>query len=486
MQKSSLKIIYRILLLIFLLGNLNILFATIIQVGPNKSLTVPSQAAAIAVDGDTIEIDAAEYLGDVAAWYQNNLYIRGVGTGRPHLRADGNYIMGKGIWVTIGDNIIVDNIEFSEASVPDENGAGIRQDGYGLVVRNCYFHDNENGMLCDGGNLIVEYCEFSNNGFGDGFTHNIYVVDGDTLTFRYNYSHHAIIGHNFKTRSAVNYILYNRIMDENSGTSSYAIDVPNGGLTYVIGNLIQQGPFTDNNGAIIAYGLEGLSGGRTHNLYIVNNTIVNDYGQGGRIFDIAGSTQVSQIINNILVPFGGTVGGSGSTLITNWITDSPNLVQISDFDYRLTANSTGAIDQGTDPGSGVGFNLSPEWHYLHPANRENRTVVNVMDIGAYEYSLPTGLHAEQNQVGKSFKIKPNYPNPFNPKTNISFDFYKPGKVSLQVYDALGKMVARLIDKHMSPGAYNIEFDASELTSGIYYYRLQSRDQVEIGKMLLTR
>jgi hypothetical protein len=483
MKKSKWKIILSFLILIILLGNLNQLFATIIQVGPNKSLTVPSQAAAIAVDGDTIEIDAGEYLGDVTVWYPNNLLIRGVGSGRAHLRANGNYAQGKGIWVFKGNNIVVENIEFSEASVPDQNGAGIRQDGGSLTVRNCYFHDNEDGILGPdgGGTTLIEYSEFANNGYGDGQSHNLYILSADTLIFRYNYSHHAIIGHNLKSRAEVNYVLYNRIMDEQTGNSSYAIDLPNGGLSYVIGNLLQQGPNTDNS-TIVNYGSEGLTN-PIRELYFINNSLVNDRGSGSFLYVEQGVT--AEIQNNIFARNGTVLNGPGN-LTTNWVTNDPNFVDIDAFDYRLTVNSTGAIDLGSDPGSAGGYNLTPLWHYMHPISRESRSIINVLDIGAYEYSTPTGFHRNQNQIGKSFLLRPHYPNPFNPKTNISFELYEPGKVSLQVYDALGKMVVRLIEKRMSPGAYNIEFDASELTSGIYYYRLQSRNQVEIGKMLLTK
>ena len=118
--------------------------------------TIKGSSAGIKVDllahkyptiGDTIEIDADVYEGDVAIWYQDNLTIRGVGGGRAHLKANGNNAEGKGIWVIKGNNTVVENIEFSESTVPDENGAGIRQEGAGLTVRNCSFHDNENGIL---------------------------------------------------------------------------------------------------------------------------------------------------------------------------------------------------------------------------------------------------------------------------------------------------------------------------------------------------
>lgn len=92
------------------------------------------------------------------------------------------------------------------------------------------------------------------NGLGDyGKTHNMYLSKQVThFTLKHSYSHHAYIGHNVKTRARESYILYNRIMDEGTGRSSYAVDIANDGLTYIIGNLIQQGVDTDNN-TIVSY-----------------------------------------------------------------------------------------------------------------------------------------------------------------------------------------------------------------------------------------
>ena len=457
------------------------LFARIIQVGPGRLYTLPSEATSVAVDGDTVEIDAAEYPGDVAAWYQNNLVIRGVG-GRPHLRANGNEIYGKGTWVTIGNNITVENIEFSEASVPDENGAGIRQEGYGLTVSNCYFHDNENGMLCDGGNLTIEYCEFNRNGLGYGYTHNIYVVAGDIFTFRFNYSHHAKIGHNVKSRSDVNYIEYNRIMDEASGISSYAIDIPDGGLTYIIGNLIQQGPFTDNFSAILSYAAESASN-PIQNLYVINNTFVNDYGSdGAHIYTRPGTT--AKIQNNIFAR-GGTVLTGPGDLIYNWVVDNPNLVDIDNYDYLLTQNSTGAIDQGSDPGEGNGYNLHPLWHYVHPVKKEARIQYDEIDIGAYEFDSSSDLNAEANLLPQSYRLEQNYPNPFNPKTFIAFQLPQAEMVTIDIYNTGGQRILRLVNKKFPAGRHIIELENSDISSGVYFYSMKTANYQKTRKMIVV-
>jgi hypothetical protein len=332
------------------------------------------------VSGDVVEIDAGVYNGPASTWSTNNLTLRGVG-GRAHLVAPATISNGKGIWVTQGSNIAVENIEFSGAAVPDKNGAGVRAEGTDLAICGSYFHDNENGVLGGGGNVLIEYSEFARNGGcvnGFGCAHNMY-IDAARFTLRYSYSHHASIGHLVKSRSRENYILYNRIMDEADGTSSYVIDLPNGGLSYVIGNLLQQGPNTDNP-TILIYGEEGATN-PSQTLYVVNNTFVNDRGSGTFVELSGGTTATLQ--NNLIVGNGTLVSGT-ATQVSNLRTNTPNFVNMGAFDYRPTATTPG-IDQGTAPGLGGSFALTPIYQYVHPTNREARPTRNAIDIGAYEF-----------------------------------------------------------------------------------------------------
>ncbi len=223
-------------------------------------LLVPSAVSSLVADGDTVEIDAGLYTGNVTKWFANNLVIRGVGNGYAHLEAAGNYAEGKAIWVIKGANCTVEGIEFSGCQVPDHNGAGIRQEGQDLTLRNCYFHHNEMGILTsnDGvSNFVFESCEFSHNGYGDGFSHNIYVGNVNSLTMRYCYSHDAQIGHLVKSRARFNNLYYNRLTGEN-GDGSYEVDMPNGGQAILIGNIIEQSP-NSQNGGIISFALENQS-----------------------------------------------------------------------------------------------------------------------------------------------------------------------------------------------------------------------------------
>jgi hypothetical protein len=325
----------------------------VIKVGPDDRVKTPSKAAEIANDRDIIEIAAGTYEGDVAVWTQNDLTIRGVG-GRARMIAKGAAAEGKAIWVIKGNATVVENIEFLGARVPDGNGAGIRQEGAGLTVRNCYFGNNENGVLAGANaqsDILIEFSEFDHNGNGQGNTHNIYIGTVRSFTLRYSYVHHAKVGHNVKSRSLTNHILYNRIMDERSGTASYQIDIPNGGSVYIIGNLLQKGPNAENSN-LLSYAAEGMSNPGSE-LFVVNNTFVNDRPQGGQFLNLKAQPRVVKVVNNIFAGRGTVLQGGTGELSHNLTSIDPGLKHMTLFDYRLTFGSA-AIDAGIDPGTSGG------------------------------------------------------------------------------------------------------------------------------------
>ena len=355
---------------------------TLLRVGPARQLTRPSDAARVARDGDIVEIDAGVYAGDAAIWRQHNLTIRGIG-GRAHLRASGAHAEGKAIWVIKGDNATIESMEFSGAAVPDRNGAGIRLEGAGLTLRDCYFHHNENGILTGPrleSEVLIEHSEFAYNGFGDGYSHNIY-AGGRSLTVRFSYLHHANVGHNLKSRALQNQITYNRIMDETDGNSSYAIDLPDGGLSYVIGNVIQQGRATQNR-TIVAFGAEGYKHA-VNELYFVNNTVVNDLPTAGRFVFVRAGAGAVRLVNNVFSGPGKVLSGPGE-MLNNLRAGKSDFVDPASFDYRLK-NGALAIGGGIEPGQARGFDLRPYAEYAHRLQKRLRRNSGALDLGALEY-----------------------------------------------------------------------------------------------------
>jgi hypothetical protein len=87
---------------------------------------------------------------------------------------------------------------------------------------------------------------------------------------------------------------------------------------------------------------------------------------------------------------------------------------------------------------------------------------------------------------KSYFEAKNYPNPFNPSTTISYSLPNPGYVKLTVYDRIGREVKVLVDENKQQGSYSVEFNASNLPSGIYFYRIKTAEKTEVRKMILAK
>ena len=345
------------------------------RVGPGRVLATPSAAAAVAGDGDTVLIDAATYAGDVATWTQDDLTLRGVG-GRPHLRADGQSAQGKAIWVIAGDRTRVDRIEFSGATVPDQNGAGIRQEGTDLTVTRSWFHHHQNGILAGANaesDIVIRRSRFFRSGAGDGYTHNLYIGAVRSLTVTGSYLWGADVGHELKSRAARNTILGNRITDADA-TASYSVDLPNGGRSLIAGNVIIQGPRSENS-TLVSYGAEGLTGSRE--LWVVNNTLVNRR-PAGTFVAVAEGSRV-HLVNNLLVGAGDLTAGAGVEARANRRVAPAGFVDPDADDFRLRARSP-AVDGGVR----VPPRWRARWEYAHPTRQVRRPVAGRIDLGAYE------------------------------------------------------------------------------------------------------
>ena len=90
------------------------------------------------------------------------------------------------------------------------------------------------------------------------------------------------------------------------------------------------------------------------------------------------------------------------------------------------------------------------------------------------------------ELPAKYELSQNYPNPFNPNTVIKFSLSVAGNVSLKVYDILGKEVTTLVNEKLQPGTYETSFNGSELTSGVYFYKLTAGDYSETKRMILIK
>ena len=272
----------------------------VLRVGPLGEYATPSAAAAAARDGDTIEIAPGDYRGDVAVWNANRIRIVGADP-RPHIRAEGRDAQGKAIWVVRGGDVTIENVEMSGARVADRNGAAIRAEGRNLILRKAYLHDNENGLL-SGANetseITIEHCEFARNGGGDGYTHNLYIGNIAKLIVKQSYFHHALGGHQVKSRAAISILTDNRLADEADGRASYEADFSNGGQVLLAFNIFQKGPSAENS-TLVSYGAEGLSADAKSEFIAKGNTFISQRPGGTRFVFLAPGTRAININGNV-------------------------------------------------------------------------------------------------------------------------------------------------------------------------------------------
>jgi len=160
----------------------------------------------------------------------------------------------------------------------------------------------------------------------------------------------------------------------------------------------------------------------------------------------------------------------------NYVTEN-GIGRFGDFNISLDANTS--------------HTFVPVWTDL--TNSELQVLVDIGNDGSIDDTLSlvnqvTGIGEDQGSflTPDSYNLAQNYPNPFNPSTTISWQSPVGSHQTLKIYDVLGNEVATLVDEFREAGRYEITFDASNLASGIYFYRLQVGSFVETKKMILLR
>ena len=343
----------------------------VLHVGPDRELGTPAAAARAARDGDVILIDAAEYPDSRAVWPQDRLLIRGI-NGRPHLVGGSNLAQGKAIWVFNGDEVVVENVEFSGARLASGNGAGIRAQGRRLTVRAGYFHDSDTGLLSDNDpeqQITIEYSEFARNGHEDGKAHNLYIGSIGRFEMRFSSSSGARTGHLLKSRAKQNLIAYNRLADMPPGPASYELDFPRSTDATVIGNLILQAEASPN-GAILSYGAEDKGRVPEGRLRIASNTFVSL--RSRPVFVVNHSPVPALVVGNV---FGGAAGEHVRGPAEVRASLAAPLGAFADpaaLDFRLREPAAPSRDAvpviGDRPAD-----LIPEFEYVHPGAARVRT-----------------------------------------------------------------------------------------------------------------
>lgn len=208
--------------------------------------------------------------------------------------------------------------------------------------------------------------------------------------------------------------------------------------------------------------------------------------------DIDTNVNVNFVITEDNIVYNQTGNGScpgSSTFIHKWVTR--NIVNGA----LGEALSTGHWAQGvvktkswttTLDASWVWYNCEAHiitYFYSGSLSALYSFVLNTKKVGV---NIVTGAEHQGNTVPANYILKQNYPNPFNPTTNIHFSIPKDGNVSLKIYDMLGNEITTYFNEFMKAGFYNVEFDGSKLSSGVYFYKLTAGNFSETKKMVLAK
>ncbi|MGE5804751.1 MAG: T9SS type A sorting domain-containing protein, partial [Ignavibacteria bacterium] len=304
----------------------------------------------------------------------------------------------------------------------------------------------------------------------------------------------------------INAVIEGNILHDNGLGGGSAINMDGVQESIIINNLI----YNNHATGIAMYMIDAAEGSKNNKVY--NNTIINPSDARWGIIAVNGSTG-NILYNNIIINhhnFRGSISIDESStenfisdynLITDRMSndDGESNMSLEEWqslgydlhsalappenelftnyiteDYTLIEGSE-AVDKGTNYVSEI---------ITKDLNNLSRPQGNGFDIGAYEYSTPSGI--KSGKILSEFLLYQNYPNPFNPATKIRYSIGNTQFVTLKVFNFLGREVAALVNEIKPAGEYEIELNASELASGVYFYKVQAGDYTSTKKLILLK
>jgi hypothetical protein len=183
------------------------------------------------------------------------------------------------------------------------------------------------------------------------------------------------------------------------------------------------------------------------------------------------------------------IAASGTNVHVVW---DDNRNSATNYEIYYKGSSNGGLNWGTDSRltADSSFSMYP---FVSASGTSVHVVWNDNRNGNYEIYYkrnptgnPIGITNISSEIPEKFSLSQNYPNPFNPASTIKFAITKLGDVRIIVYDAMGREIQTLVNEKLQAGMYEISFDGSRLTSGVYFYKLITNGYTETKKMLLLK
>ncbi|MGD8306657.1 MAG: T9SS type A sorting domain-containing protein [Ignavibacteria bacterium] len=425
---------------------------------------------------------------------------------------DVNQIFSHALDITGQDYIIVRDIHLRNAY---DSVIKIKS-SKNIHIENCYVHTTvRSGInISENENITISGCTITTGQSIPHQTDGIYSQNNVNNIYEYN---HIVISNNdtgghddcIQSYRDASLTIRNNYTEQNNSKTTNAqgiyVTTPVGSDTTRIYNNIFNATLSSSNGIVF----NRVTGSTSARVQIIGNTVYgenlsNQYRAIGTtdpiiknnigysingiwVFNLADVrfTDQSYIDNNIWKCSNNEpiiVNGSSESWnswqasgfdLHSYLTD-PQFQNISEKNFRLKETSDG-IDNG---------------QYLHsPYNFDfdgkSRPRKSGWDIGAFEYDGEIPVD-EENILPESIVLHQNYPNPFNPSTTISFTIPEDSNVKLSIFDLLGKQISVLVDSEFPAGTNYIPFNAGGLSSGIYFYRMETNNFVDMCKMIIMK
>ena len=386
------------------------------------------------------------------------------------------YNSGNGIYIEAWDKHEYNIDVFDNISHDNTNGIAVASENGGLIEGIKVHHNTARN--CQRGFVVA--------GWGIGQTHplkNIKVYGNESFENGFGIEIGGYTGTTFDSIKVYNNMIYH---NKGVGVRITRYDGPSGAFAMrnvsVINNTIY------GNGTV-GNGWDADNGGMNiFNVIPVNLLIRNNILSNNTICTIYLSPEV--LAGSLTIDynfFDGFRNFMNETAGTNAIYGNPLFVDSLRNDYHLQATSP-CIDQG-NPSQEYNDPADPKLpgYALYPAQGTLRN-----DMGAYggsyatSWNVTTSVIINSSALPEIYELYQNYPNPFNPSTTISFLLPSKSFVSLKIFDLLGREVATLVSEEMLVGSYSQQWNASNMSSGIYFYRLQAGSFTETKKLILLK
>lgn len=176
----------------------------------------------------------------------------------------------------------------------------------------------------------------------------------------------------------------------------------------------------------------------------------------------------------------------GEKFLVNFTEASPGIDWANSWKY-LRIPLSNAIIHWSNPCAVLTFPITWKRIYLAETNDSNKNsgIIYLDDFTAH--FIETGVDEDNKyELPLRYKLEQNFPNPFNPETKIAFGLPRSTRVKLEVFNLIGERIAMLMNSEMSAGSHSVKFNASQLTSGIYLYRIDTKDFQETRRMLVIK